>query len=328
VCIQRCISMASTECFLAACFHLIATYVKIRVIIRDARHSKKSTAATTARLMRGNTLSGVREIHVLRALNKKLKSKGRRQKWGNVLKSWDCVGRQLLQMKLIRQTSRNRWCQESLTSFLWQSFKARLICHTSDRLLRGTLPLQPVPPQEQRWSIYGLTSKVRSFKSGMDVCSKQKHTMWLAAYNRGESLGFSITPKRRLSVKDITRLAVGVGAFSALQILTDVVMAGGRRLVDLPCEFGPGVHLGRKLSCDDLMYLVDRFNRSGRLRNCLGCRISMIEMAHLVCEVRQWTCGQQHNIETFVMCKVADIQPIAAGEKKHLCEDIAAYACE
>ena len=92
---------------------LLASYTKIRQIVREARASKWTRGKLSMQL---RVACYGKEVPLLRNLSKRLTGKAG-LKWGNVAKKHDVVGR-LLKRHSPKKCSKKRWDQVSLKSFI------------------------------------------------------------------------------------------------------------------------------------------------------------------------------------------------------------------
>ena len=137
---------------------MLKSYVKIRSKVKQHRHLAPQQLST---IVAQATSAG--ELPMLREIAGKLQTKKRQTKaWGNVRKSADRLFRLLPKVQKI---SKNWWDTDSLNTFVWESFRARLICATSARYGMGSLPMGPVQRQHQPYALYGLESNHGSFSS-------------------------------------------------------------------------------------------------------------------------------------------------------------------
>ena len=303
----------------------ISTYAKIRGIVRAARAHKPryevhELASRLAVAIRGS------EAALLEKLARKLGSKGRRQRWGNIRKEYDVVGKRLLKLK-VRKVSKNRFCQGSLHTFFWASATARAVCLTSNRFLSKADPKTPVPPQEQRWALYGKKAKSRSFKDPQEEESWVKFRAWKTACSERSPFPNPVHPESKLDLHTVQSMLPGLGHFTALQILTDLCIVGCSSVVQLPEDLGKGVKLDRVLTATDIVALAIKLNQSGQFRATYGGRVTVPGLAHLVCELRQWTYAgmKPEAVQRFLQDVGAKCCALSAVRKHNACEAIAQY---
>jgi hypothetical protein len=116
----------------------------------------------------------------------------------------------------------------------------------------------------------------------MAVAAK-KHQEFLRVYQQWPAM--LISAERPLTIGRLKFTEAGF--FTKLQILTDL-KAKASSLVTLPHFLGSGVKLDQHLNTTCLLEVLGYLNTNSQFRRHAG-RLSLFELAHFICEVRQWT---------------------------------------
>ena len=241
------------------CAKLLRSYVKIRTLV--SRHGGGGKDALSA-MRRSRTQ--VCELPMLRAIAKKLQGKRRLFKL----------------LPKLQKTSKNRWDQESVNAFIWESFRANAVCHKAARYIEG-VPRDAVPEEQRGHAMYGRGASQRQ--------ARDKHKTWakLCARPLCERHRFRATPEDPLTDARL-RQVLPCGQFNRLQILTDLREAGGSQLVTIPENLGDGVKFeDTPLAASDLVDIVAMVNEDTRFRENFGGSLRIDTAGHLICELRQ-----------------------------------------
>lgn len=206
---------------------------------------------------------------------------------------------------------------------------------TSNRWRDTQLPTQPAPRCARPYQLYG--------QSATDAEAQAKHQTWVAelrSFQRrllsGEAvqdLGV-ISYKAKLTEQRLSQ-HFSCGSFTKLLMLSDFADSFGPGFVQMPCTFGPGVHIGEfHLDGEDLKDWAKDLDRSGQFRQAFGRHVRAYHLGHLICEVRQ---GCFRFLDNDAVLRIlGDVH--AAGreegrasrqfvyEKRTLCDVLAAYA--
>ena len=189
------------------------------------------------------------DLVVLQRVASKLQ-KCRRKKWANLRKSQDKM------FGLLKQRAKGK----GVGAFAAESFKARVLCVSSDRYalhLGDSVPRLPVPQRDLVYRIYGYTASTQGRGA--------KHARWCAEYRGGavSRLAAATTYRNKLTDKKLQSVMT-CGSFSRLQVLSDVAEAFGVGMVQLPRSFGPGVRFdAAPLKLKEIAEVRDRLNQSG-----------------------------------------------------------------
>ena len=193
---------------------LLRSYVKIRTVVQCHRHSGNLSSQLLVR-------THLKELPMLREIARKLLSKKRQtKKWGNARKSADRLFKLLPKLQ---KTSKNRHHPASLNTFIWESFRARVVCCTSERYLMG-VPATAVPLEHRPYALYS--------RAAPWAVANAKHKQWAKLYSQFEQRPvLRVTPEEPLTDLTLKRV-LKCGSFARLQVLTDLREAGGATLVE------------------------------------------------------------------------------------------------
>ena len=274
---------------------LLLAYVKIREIVRKARSENCSKDELVRRLM----LSvGLHEACILERISasfyradETLTKKREKIGWGNVRKVYDrlhkLLAERVAQLELTPKKSKNYWSQTFLRRVLLECFRARAVAHTSDRynlLLSGKKLRHSVPAAQRAWSLYG-SQATKWTNQDPTHCEYASFYQKQLKTNAVDLPTHTITSARPLTVEDSCKI-FGTTPFTSYQILGDLAHLSSNTLVSVKeKDLGTGAHLGSvKLNWHKLR---KRLNNSGEFRKWFGGRIKLLDLGHLVCELRQ-----------------------------------------
>ena len=221
--------------------------------------------------------------------------------WGNVRKVYDrlhkLLAERVAQLKLTPKESKNYWSQVFLRRVLLESFRARAVAHTSARynlLLSGKKLRYSVPAAQRAWSLYGS----RTTKWTNQDLTHREYASFYQKHLKTNAADLpirTITSARPLAVADICKI-FGTTPFTSYQILGDLAHLSSNTLVSAKeTDLGTGAHLGSvKFNWHKL---GKRLNNSGEFRKWFCGRIKLIDLGHLVCELRQNF--KKHNLADF-----------------------------
>ena len=156
--------------------------------------------------------------------------------------------------------------------------------HRYQLLAAGKHIRKCVPPSSRAWSLYG--SSAQRHKNHDD-----KHVEYVDCYqkameNGAENFSFrTFTATAPLTVREVQK-EFAVSPFTAYQIVGDFAHLTSTRLVCVtPTHLGTGAHLGSVEI--DWCALRERLNEDSQFRVWFGGKVSLLDLGHLVCEVRQ-----------------------------------------
>ena len=99
-----------------------------------------------------------------------------------------------------------------------------------------------------------------------------------------------VSRRKRLTTERL-QTTLGVGHFTALQMVTDVVDEAPSLCQLPPSDLGSGVSLDKPFDADDCERLRRLLKMSSQFRCIVGFSVSPSKCGHLVCEARQYTIG-------------------------------------
>ena len=292
---------------------VVLAYLKIRELVRTARVGKWTQEQLCERLMQA---VGKHETAVLGRIarsfflaNGSVSSKRSHQGWGNARKIWDRFHRLLSSsvdaLELDMKTSKNYWNTGSLKRVLLECFRARAIAHTSARyteLMGGKKLRSAVPGENMAWCLYGNQTTKHQ-------CNQDEHDRFVDLYTRLlrnlDKIPVDLAGHGRCQPIDVATVqsAFGTSPFTSYQILGDFAHLTSMTLVTVgPRDLGTGAVLGDvPIDWSELHRVLWE---GSTFRTYYKGRIPLLDLGHLVCEVRQNVKSSSrddlsHFVETF-----------------------------